>query len=391
MAIYHLHVNIISRNSGRSSVAAAAYRAGEKLHNERDGITHDYSKRNAVNSAAYRSGEKLNDYDFTTKRGVVYAEIILPKYAPEEFQDRATLWNAVEKSEKRCDAQTVREIDVALPAEFDRKKQIDITREYIRENFVNHGMIADFAIHDKGDGNPHAHIMLTTREVTQDGFGKKNRDWNKVEYLEKWRENWANICNHELERIGSLERIDHRTLAAQGFTREPTIHHGYSHKLKAKNDEIIRKNNAYINELKDGVEILKNHIREKQAESVEKERNLLWISENIKDISERYVQICGLYEAVQKDPHNNMLRTSYSQAWNYFEREYNITPDKTQALIERLKADEKVLSDNRRDFDIQKYSYLLDVMAKEYDKLNPTKPRPQQHYHEQTRERERSR
>ena len=201
MAIYHINVKIIGRSSGRSSVAAAAYRAGEKLHNEHDGTTHNYDK----------------------KAGVIHAEIILPENAPSEFQNREILWNAVERIEKRKDSQTAREVEVALPVEFELKEQLEVLRKYVQENFVDKGMCADFAIHDKGDGNPHAHIMLTTREVTKEGFGGKNRDWNKLEHLEKWRESWAKVCN---ERLPEDKRIDHRTLEAQGIDREPTIHIG---------------------------------------------------------------------------------------------------------------------------------------------------------------------
>ena len=127
MAIYHLHANIISRAKGRSAVAAAAYRAGEKIHNYSDGITHDY----------------------TRKSGVVHTEILLPENASKEYFDRLTLWNAVEKSEKRKDSQTARDLDIALPVELNLDEQIDLMREYISENFVSKGMCADFAIHDK--------------------------------------------------------------------------------------------------------------------------------------------------------------------------------------------------------------------------------------------------
>jgi len=237
MAIYHLHVGIIKRSSGRSAVAAAAYRAADKLHSEHDDITHDYSpKSSAVNAAAYRAGESLKNehsgamHDYTYKTGVVHTEIMLPENAPKEYSDRSTLWNAVEKAEKRKDAQTAREIDIALPVELDRSEQITLVREYVKDNFVDVGMCADFAIHDKGDGNPHAHIMLTTREVSAAGFGGKNRDWNKTEYLEQWRKNWADCCNERLQSKELDERIDHRALKAQGIDREPTIHIGVAGK-----------------------------------------------------------------------------------------------------------------------------------------------------------------
>ncbi|MCL2671285.1 MAG: MobA/MobL family protein [Clostridiales bacterium] len=234
MAIYHLHVKTISRGSGRSVVAAAAYRTGEK--------------HTALEAAAYRSGDELSAYrkgikhDYRRKRGIAHKEIILPEGAPREYNDRSTLWNTVELSEKRKDARTAREIEMALPVEFDLQEQIELLREYIKRNFVDKGMCADFAIHDKNDGNPHSHILLTTREVTNEGFGKKNRDWDKVERLVEWREDWARVCNERLAAKGLDERIDHRTLEAQGIDREPTIHEGRNPERAKTNEEIKRRN-----------------------------------------------------------------------------------------------------------------------------------------------------
>jgi ATP-dependent exoDNAse (exonuclease V) alpha subunit len=204
MAIYHFSVKVISRSAGRSSVAAAAYRAGEKITNERDGLTHDYSN----------------------KQGVLHSEILLPENVPLEYADRAMLWNTVEQTEKRRDAQTARDVDFALPIELNRDEQIELAREFVMENFVDKGMIADLAIHDTGNGNPHAHVLLTMREVSELGFGKKNRDWNDKELLEQWRENWATACNDKFHEKGLDVSIDHRTLAEQGIDREPTIHLG---------------------------------------------------------------------------------------------------------------------------------------------------------------------
>jgi ATP-dependent exoDNAse (exonuclease V) alpha subunit len=147
MAIYHCSIKIIKRSQGRSAVAAAAYRSGQRLTNEWDGITHDYTK----------------------KGGVVYSEILLPTHAPPEFSDRATLWNSVQKFEKSRNAQLAREIEIALPAEIDRQSQIRLVRKYVDDIFVLAGMCADFSIHDKGDGNPHAHIMLTLRPLNERG------------------------------------------------------------------------------------------------------------------------------------------------------------------------------------------------------------------------------
>lgn len=143
MSIYHCSIKIINRSGGRSAVASAAYRSGEKLHNDETGLNHD----------------------FTRKGGVVMSEILLPDNAPEDFLNREVLWNEVQKIEKRNDAQFAREVEVALPNEMKREEQIQCVRNYINENFVSKGMIADWALHDKGDGNPHAHILLTVREV----------------------------------------------------------------------------------------------------------------------------------------------------------------------------------------------------------------------------------
>lgn len=250
MAIYHCSVKIIGRGSGRSSVSASAYRSGEKMYNENDGITHDYTNRNSVASASYRSGDKLHSesdnltHDFSEKRGVIYSEVMLPENANKELSDRGTLWNTIEKTEKRRDAQTAREVEISLPQKLTTEEHIKLTQEYVKENFVDKGMIADFSIHYSGHEhsqddetepikpyNPHAHIMLTMRDVDENGFGKKNRDWNSKALLNEWRENWAKTANKHLEKHGSAERIDHRTLAEQGIIdREPMKYMGRGYK-----------------------------------------------------------------------------------------------------------------------------------------------------------------
>ena len=241
MAIYHCTCKIISRGQGRSSVGAAAYRSGEKLYNEYDGIEHDYTK----------------------KGGVVYSEIMLCKNAPKEYQDRQTLWNAVEQIEKSSKAQLAREYEVALPVELSREEQIKLVRDFAKENFVDNGMCVDFSIHDKEDGNPHAHIMLTTRPIEQDNSwgvkqkkeyildknGQKQYDkkkqtykcktvkttnWDSKEFLQRSRESWAEKVNQELEKKSLPQRIDHRSLKEQGVDRVPTIHEGGARKLEKR-------------------------------------------------------------------------------------------------------------------------------------------------------------
>ena len=232
MAIYHCSIKIIKCSQGRSAVAAAAYRSGEMLTNEWDGMAHDY----------------------TRKGGVVHAEILLPMFAPTVFQDRSALWNSVEEIEKSRNAQLAREIEIALPVELSRKEQIRLVRDYVQNTFVSVGMCADIAIHDKGDGNPHAHILLAMRPFKEDGswdakcqkeydldkHGQRIRlksgafkshrvdttNWNEPTKAEEWREGWAEHANRALEQKGLSERIDHRSYERQGVEQIPTVHMG---------------------------------------------------------------------------------------------------------------------------------------------------------------------
>ena len=203
MAIYHFSVQVIGRGQGRSAVAAAAYRAAERLHDER----------------------LDRDHDFRAKSGVVHSEILLPEGAPERFADRETLWNEVEATEKRKDAQLAREVEFSIPREMDQQQGIALAQDFARAEFVERGMIADLNVHwDMGaDGlaKPHAHVMLTMREVNEQGFGAKQRDWNRTELVEQWRERWADHVNTRLAELDIDARIDHRSLEAQGIDLEP--------------------------------------------------------------------------------------------------------------------------------------------------------------------------
>jgi len=232
IAIYHLSIKIISRGKGKSAVAAAAYRSAEKITNEYDGMIHDYTK----------------------KGGVTHMEILLPDHAPREYFDRSILWNAVEKIEKNKNSQLAREIELALPAELSSEQNLALVREYVKENFISVGMCADFCIHNKNDGNPHAHIMLTMRPIEQDRtWGAKSKkeymldengekivlksgayksrkidttDWNDQTKAEEWRKAWADIVNNFLEENSHIEKIDHRSYERQGIEKIPTIHLG---------------------------------------------------------------------------------------------------------------------------------------------------------------------
>ena len=244
MAIYHCSIQMIGRSAGRSAIAAAAYRSASILDDEETGLHHNY----------------------TRKSEVVHSEILLCENAPAEYADRQTLWNAVQKVETNKNAQLAREVQVALPKELSRDQQIEVVRNYVKDNFVNQGMCADFSIHDKGDGNPHSHIMLTTRSISKDGkwaakekkgyaldskgekipiidpatnqqkIGARGRkmwkretvqvnDWNDRGKAEEWRKAWAEECNHHL---APELQIDHRSLKRQGIERIPTVHEGYA-------------------------------------------------------------------------------------------------------------------------------------------------------------------
>ena len=204
MAIYHFSAQAIGRSSGRSATAAAAYRAGERIEDERTGEVHDY----------------------TRKGGVAMSGIMAPEHAQPWVFDRSQLWNTVEQTEKRKDSQLCREINAAIPRELRTKDQVIAVREFVQREFVDRGMVADVAFHDLRSDNPHCHIMLSMRHLEADGFGKKAREWNDTAMLRGWREQWSEHMNRALERAGHDVRIDHRSYADQGINQEPTMHTG---------------------------------------------------------------------------------------------------------------------------------------------------------------------
>ncbi len=203
MALYHFSAKVIQRSQGRSAVAAAAYRAAEELH------------------------DKLldQDHDYTAKQHVVHREIMLPEGAPARWTDRETLWNEVEAAERRRDAVLARDIEISLPRELGQEEAVALVQEFVREQFVARGMVADLNVHwtkaRDGGEQPHAHVMLTMRGVEGDGFGLKQRAWNDKALLRIWRERWAEVANARLHELGHDARIDHRSYAAQGIDLEP--------------------------------------------------------------------------------------------------------------------------------------------------------------------------
>ena len=282
-----MSIKIGSRSKGQSAVAASAYRSGQKLTERQTGIISDY----------------------TRKGGIVHSEISLCENAPAEYADRETLWNAVHQIEKNKNAQLWREFEVALPQELSREEQILTVRDFIN-GLVKRGMCADWSIHDKEDGNPHAHIMTTMRSITEDGnwaaksrlvydldehgeriFQRVNKqgrkqykshkedynDWNKPERVEEWRAEWAKCCN---KRLSERDRIDHRSYARQGKDQIPTIHEGYvARKLTKKGEfservglnEKIRRENALLAEIKaieKEIEQLKIEINNEKGDNI---------------------------------------------------------------------------------------------------------------------------
>lgn len=263
---FHFSVNIISRGKGKSAVASAAYISGEKIKNEWDGVTHDYTK----------------------KQGVISKEIFLPDHAPEEYKDRKTLWNSVELFEKNSNAQLARNFIISLPKELSIEENKKMIEEYIQTNFVKEGMIVDLAIHDEsreGNQNIHAHIMTIVRPINEDGtWGQKSKKeyildekgekilnkngkpktrkvelttWNDKGNVEKWRENFSELCNEYLAKNKIEKRVDHRSFKRQGIKQIPTIHLGAS--ASAMERKGIRTEKGDINrEIKKQNELLKN-------------------------------------------------------------------------------------------------------------------------------------
>ena len=205
MAIYHCSVKTSSRSSGGSSVASTSYREGKKLIEKRTGLTHDY----------------------TRKSDVIESMTMTPNNAPNDFKESDILWNAVEASETRKDARLFREIEISLPIELPHSENKKLVTDYVQKNFVDKGMCATVSFHGSRDKeNPHAHIMLTTRKVDENGFGQKDRSWDKRDLVTEWRKEWADSLNSALERNHIDQRVDHRSYEDQGIAKTPTVHLG---------------------------------------------------------------------------------------------------------------------------------------------------------------------
>ena len=270
----HTHVDIVTRSKGASVIAKAAYNARDKLNDEHYGKVHDYSK----------------------KEDLVFSKIFLPEHIPKEFSNREYLWNSVEKIEKSKNSQLARNLLFTLPRELNEEDRIRLISEFIEENFTSKGMIADCNIHNPlasdNEEQPHAHILLTLREIDSEGKWKpkcrkecildengekiklksgnyKTRkieltDWNDKGNAEKWRENFASLCNQYLEKNHQEKRVDHRSYKRQGIEEIPTIHLGASASaLEKKGIETDKGNiNREIKKHNSLVKAIKNKIKE---------------------------------------------------------------------------------------------------------------------------------
>lgn len=263
----------MKRSAGQSVIESAAYRAGERLYSERYGEHSDY----------------------TRKGGVVYTEILLPPHAPRVYADRQTLWNAVEAAERGKNAQLAYSFDIALQNEFTLDENIAIARQFLLDNFVSRGMIADLAIHqpdrEGGIENPHFHVLCPIRPLDPDGtWGAKQRrvyredgkfdavptaDWGKPETLEVWRKAWAELCNAKFKDKGLECRIDHRSYKKQGLDRAPTVHEGVAVRQmeargiatdKGERNRWIRSANAMLRTLREKIIALTVWLTELRAE-----------------------------------------------------------------------------------------------------------------------------
>ena len=410
MAIYHMQAKVVSRGSGRSAVAASAYMSCSRMYNDYDGIQHDY----------------------TRKHGLIYQEVMLPPMAPSEWNDREQLWNAVEETEKTKDSRLAREFVVALPVELDKNSNISLLQDFIKKNFVDMGMCADFAIHDTDGHNPHAHILLTVRPLNEnetwqyktekeylcikDGeekgyeridkhpkssrYGRQNpisEQWNSDEQLCIWRANWADAVNKMLARNQINATIDHRSFADQGITEQPTIHEGYIAQNMEKNGIIadrceinrqIRADNKMLRELKAKVV--------KLAEAVEK--SIPIIAETLEAIRNHmiFTQYHLLHNEMQKEVihdwmnHFNPILNKYNTVKKKLKakvterKELNVQKDKTSILnpIQHIKLNQQLttITEEIEELKSRKEQLIfqaecstdkdMTILSQKYDQMN---------------------
>lgn len=389
MALYHFHVTQIKRSEGRTAVASAAYRAGEKLHNLWDGETHDYTK----------------------KGGVILAEIMLPEYAPKRFFDRSTLWNEVEQVEKNYNAQLAYSFDMALQNEFSLEENIELAREFVQKYFVSDGMIADLAIHkpDRDEGgipNPHFHVLVPIRPLNEDGtWGTKQRreyhldengnrikkenggwefdavpttNWGKPETLDMWREAWADMVNSRFEEKGLDCRIDHRSYVDQGLDLIPTVHEGPQIRkmekkgIRTEKGELnrwIKATNRMLRSMRATIAALKDWIQE--AKVILKEPQEIYLAQLLSEAHTMRNQTAMTYaRGKTKAKKNNLKR--FMDECNYLKQRGVLTLNDFEKYLSSV--DEKVeagkSSMNQKQTRLKELQQLMED-AKTYAELKP--------------------
>ena len=339
---FHFSVSMVSRGKSKSAVASAAYISCEKLTNEWDGVTHDYHN----------------------KKGLLHSEIFLPENVPITLKDRTTLWNSVELNEKANNAQLARNFIIALPKELSFEENKKLITEFIQKNFVSKGMIADLAIHDESDeenNNIHAHIMTTLRPINEKGEwqakskkeyvldenGEKIKlksgnyktrkveltDWNDKGNAEKWRENFASLCNQYLEKNHQEKRVDHRSYKRQGIEEIPTIHLGASASaLEKKGIETDKGNiNREIKNHNSLVKVIKNKIKE----------ITFWIDGLLGNLQTKYDE----YKQTKKDELEN--KAELFNLYEYISIYYDLQGEKARKL-NPYASNKKIGADLRR-------------------------------------------
>ena len=348
MAIYHFHVKAISRGTGRSAIAAAAYRRATKMKDHTTNTSHNYGKKNHV----------------------AFSDISIPEDSPQWLKDIADngashksselLWNTVEQFEIRKDARLAREIEFALPKELSLQQNIELAKQYIEQNIVSKGMVADWSLHNN-DGNPHVHVMIPTRPAVNDGFGLKNREWNSKAVLNDLRKSWADTANKFMQELGIDATIDHRSYNEQGINLIPQVHlsngvdNMYSRNV---NTDII---NTY------------HDINSKNLQIISDNPNSLFTKITIKKSDFTYDDVAdNLYKYVQKTlpvsdnqaSENKKLildPTLFAQANDSIEF---LTKAKIAAILEKIEYHDAVFTADKIEQELSKYTTNYKQLAR---------------------------
>lgn len=390
MSLYHFSVKQVSRAKGQSAVNSAAYISGQKLYSEYYEQSHDYTK----------------------KHGVIYTEIMFPDYVPKSFSDRQILWNEVEFAEKGKRAQLAYSFDIALQNELTMEENIQLAREFCKEQFVGRGMIVDMAVHEGVSDNPeiadnpHFHVLVPIRPMKEDGtWGNKQRreykldeagnrirdangkyifnavsttGWNAPELLEEWREVWADKVNAKFRENGLAARIDHRSYEKQGIELIPTVHEGYEVRAMEKKgirtvvgdlNRAIRRLNEIWVQIKESLAWAVTFREEVSAELYRRKNPT--IIDSLLDYYDKRDKVADTYLYGSKKAHLTNLK-EFSEAVNYLTVNQITTVEGLNEKLEELQtvADGIRAEMKSRRAQIAQYGEFLD-----YDrKMKKTQP-----------------